>query len=97
MLPSFLSFRKLISFLFFFKTNLTSYFVLFAQAVQAAHVAKKWVDYVHSKLKDKEARQVSAVKNLVVAVKKNKDLTLKITEAERERKNVEAALAGAEK
>lgn len=29
--------------------------------------AEKWVDQAHSKLKDKEAHQVSAIKNLAIA------------------------------
>lgn len=37
------------------------------------------------------------VKTLAIAEKKSKDLTLKLTEAKRERKSAEAALVGAEK
>lgn len=40
---------------------------------------------------------MSAVKNLVVAEKKIKDLGTKLTEADRERKSAEATLAGVEK
>ena len=40
---------------------------------------------------------MSAVKNLVITEKKIKDLGTKLTEADRERKSAEAALAGAKK
>lgn len=64
--------------------------------VQTAYVAEEWVVHAHSKLKDKKACWVTAVKNLAVVEKKNKDLLLKLTEADRERKNVKATLAKAE-
>ena len=60
-------------------------------------MVEEWVDHAHSKLKDKEARQVSAVKNLAITEKKKNDLSLKLTKAERERKNAEVALARAKK
>lgn len=66
------------------------------QAVQASHIVEKWVDNAHSKLKDKEARWISVVNTLAMAKKKRKYLTLKLIEVERERKSVEATLAGAE-
>ena len=91
-----MSFRKHFS-SFFFLTNLTSYFVLLTQAVQTAHVAEEWVDHAHSKLKDKKACWVLTMKNLAVAEKKNKDLTLKLTKVERERKSAEASLVEVEK
>lgn len=37
------------------------------------------------------------VHNLSIAEKKNKDLTLKLTKADKERKSAKAALVGAEK
>lgn len=40
---------------------------------------------------------MSAIKNLVIVEKKNKDLVTKLTEADRERKSVKAALVGTEK
>ena len=55
------------------------------------------MDHAHSKLKDEEARQVLAIKNLALAEKKNKDLVTKLTEADRERKGTEAALVGTKK
>lgn len=87
----------LTSFKIFFLSSLTAFLVLFTQVVQIAHMAEEWVDYAHSKLKDEEARRVSAMKNLVVTENKNKDLTVKLTEADRESKSVEATLAGIEK
>ena len=71
--------------------------VISFQAIQTINIAKEWVDHGHFKLKDEEARQVSAVKNLVVVEKKIKDLGTKLTEADRERKSAEATLASAKK
>lgn len=48
-------------------------------------------------MKNEEARRVFIVKTLVVAEKKIKDLGTKLTEANREMKSIEAALASAEK
>ena len=55
------------------------------------------MDHAHAQLKDEEARRVSAVKTLAMAKKKIKDLGIKLTETNRERKTAEAALAGTEK
>lgn len=60
-------------------------------------MAEEWVDHAHSKLKDKEARRVSAAKALAIVEKKIKDFGIKLTDADRERKNPKAALAGTEK
>ena len=85
--------------LFFFKFDLLAFphFVTFFQAIQTTNIAKEWVDHTHAQLKDEEAHQVSAVKILVMVEKKIKDLGSKLTEANRERKSAEAALAGAKK
>ena len=40
---------------------------------------------------------MSAIKNLAFVKKNNKDLVTKLTESDKERKNAEAALAGAKK
>ena len=50
-------------------------------------------------LRDEEACRVATIKTLAVTEKKIKDLGTKLAEAdrERERKSVEAALAGVEK
>ena len=55
------------------------------------------MDHAHAQLKDEEARRVSVVKTLAMAEKKIKDLGIKLTEADRERKSAEAVLAGAKK
>lgn len=60
-------------------------------------MAKEWVDHTLSKLKDKEARRVLAMKNLTIVENKNKDLIVKLTKADRERKSAEATLVGVEK
>ena len=59
-------------------------------------MAEEWVDHAYSKLKDEKARQVSAVKNLQL-LRRKKMISLKLTKAKKERKNAEAALAGAKK
>ena len=83
--------------LFYLFFNFTSCPSLFVQAVQAAHVAEEWVDHAHSKLKDEEACCIAALKAKVVSEKKTKESLLKLAEAERDRKNDEAALARVEK
>jgi len=55
------------------------------------------VDDAHAQLKNEEARHVVVVKTLVMAEKKIKDLGTKLTEADREKKSIEAALADAVK
>lgn len=76
----------------YFFLTLLFIFVLLAQAVQAAHIDEEWVDHAHSKLKDEEGHRVLAVKILAAAEKKFKDLSTKLTELEREKKSMEAAL-----
>jgi len=55
------------------------------------------LDQAHAQLKDEEARWIFAVKTLAMAKKRIKDLGIKLTEVDRERKSVEVALASAEK
>ena len=55
------------------------------------------MDRAHAQLKDMETHRISAVKTLAVVEKKIKELNIKMTEADRERKSVKAALASAEK
>ena len=79
------------------ESNCFFFFFVFLQAIQTSHLTKEWVDHAHFKLKDKEARRVSAIKNLALVKKNNKDLVTKLTESNKERKSAEAALAGAKK
>ena len=55
------------------------------------------MDRAHAQLKDKETHRISVVKTPAVVEKKIKELSIKMTEADRERKSVKAALASAEK
>ena len=71
--------------------------ITFFQAIQTTNIVAEWVDHAHAQLKDEEARRVSTVKTLAMDKKKIKDLDIKLTEADRERKSAEAILAGAEK
>ena len=48
-------------------------------------------------MKDEEARRIAAMEVFRVAERKTQELTIKLTEAEREKKSAEAALDGAKK
>ena len=61
------------------------------------NIAEEWVDQAHAQLKDEETRRISAIKSLVVAEKKMEDLGTKLTEADKERKSIEAAITGTKK
>nr|POF07888.1 hypothetical protein CFP56_27468 [Quercus suber] len=67
------------------------------EAIQATNITKEWVDDAHAQLKNEEAHRVVVVKTLAVAKKKIKDIGTKLTEADREKKSDEVALASAEK
>ena len=71
--------------------------VTFFQAIQTTNIAEEWVDHTHAQLKDEEACRVSTVKTLVVAEKKIKDLSTKLTKADRKRKSAEATLTNVKK
>lgn len=55
------------------------------------------VDDAHKQWKHEEVRCIATIETFVVAKKRLKDLNVKLTEADRERKSAEAALVGAEK
>ena len=55
------------------------------------------MDWAYAQFKDEEACRIATVKMLAMAEEKIKDLSTKLTEANRKRKSVEVALAGAEK
>nr|POE86239.1 hypothetical protein CFP56_07047 [Quercus suber] len=67
------------------------------EAIQTTNIVEESVDRAHAQLKDEEACHISAVKTLVVAEKRIKELNTKLIDADRERKSAEVALAGVEK
>ncbi|KAK9986691.1 hypothetical protein SO802_031642 [Lithocarpus litseifolius] len=67
------------------------------EAVQSTHRAEEIVNSSHRVMKDEEARCIAAVEAFRVVDRKAQELTTKLTEAGREKKNAEAALDGAEK
>ena len=68
-----------------------------SQAVQANFRVKEMVNYSHWKMKKEEGRRIAAVEAFQMAEKSIKDLKAKLTEEEKERKLVAAALSSAEK
>lgn len=65
--------------------------------VQATYKAKEMVNYSHRQMKKEESRRVAAMDAFNVAEKRIQELKNKLTEAERDRRSVEAALAGAKR
>ena len=65
--------------------------------IQATNIAKEWVNDAHKQWKEKEGWRITAIETLTVAKKRIKDLNTKLTEADRERKSIEATPAGVEK
>ena len=68
-----------------------------SQAVQANFRVEEMVNYSHWKMKKEEGRRIAVVEAFQVAEKSIKDLKAKLTEEEKERKLVAAALSSAEK
>lgn len=67
------------------------------QAIQTTNIAEELVNNTHCQFKEEEAQHIPAMQTFSVAEKRVKELTIKLIEANRDRKSVEAALAGAEK
>ena len=62
------------------------------KAVQAAHRAKELVNNSYRQMKDEERRRIAVVDAFNVAKKRIQELNNKLTKADRDKKNVEAAL-----
>ena len=87
---------------FFFLTKYSCYFILtsffsFSKAIQTTHINDKWVDDAHKQTKEEEGRHIATVEAFIMAEQRIKDLNVKLTEANRDRKSEEATLAGAER
>ena len=59
--------------------------------------AKEMVNYSHRQMKEEEGRRIKAVDAFHVAEKSNQELKNKLTEAERDKRSIEAALDRAER
>lgn len=67
------------------------------QAVQSAHMAEELVTESHWQMKEKESRRITVVEAFSLIEKRIQELNNQLTEADRERKSVEAALHGAKR
>lgn len=65
--------------------------------IQAAYLAEEWVDDSYKQMKEDEARCIAAVDAFNLAKQRIKDLKVKLTEANRNRKSAEAILEGVER
>ena len=61
------------------------------------HVVEELVNNLHRQMKEEERRRIAAVEAFSLVKKWIQELNTKLTEADRERKSVEAALHKAEK
>ena len=77
--------------------SLTFVFLLPQKVVQFAHRTEEIVNNSHRMMKDEEARRIVAMEVFRVVERKTQELTIKLTEAERENKSADAALDWAEK
>ena len=73
---------------------LTSFFL---KAIQTTNIAKEWVDDAHKQMKEEKGWHKASVEAFTVAEQRIKDLNVKLTKANRYKKNVGAALAGVER
>ncbi|XP_050282580.1 uncharacterized protein LOC126723288 [Quercus robur] len=68
-----------------------------AMVIQTMHIPKEWVDNTHKQMKEKEVRCVATVEAFTVAEQRIKDLNVKLTKANMDKKSAKAALVGAER
>ena len=67
------------------------------QVIQAMHIAEEWVGDAHKQMKEEEGWHIATVKAFTLAEQRIKDVNVKLTEENRDRKSAEAALAGAKR
>ena len=60
------------------------------------HIVEEWVDNAHKQMKEEEGRHIAIVKAFTMAKQRIKDLNVKITKENEDKKSVEAALAAVE-
>ena len=73
------------------------FFFFFLKSIQAVHMAKEWAEDGHKQWKDEEEQRIATVGTLLVVEQRVKDHNTKLTEVGREKKSVEAELAGAKR
>ena len=61
------------------------------------HVVEELVNNLHRQMKEEERRRIAAVEAFSLVKKRIQELNMKLIEADRERKSVEAALHKAKK
>ena len=61
------------------------------------NIAEEWVDDAHKQMKEEKGWHKASVEAFTVAEQRIKDLNVKLTKANRYKKNVGAALAGVER
>ena len=61
------------------------------------HVVEELVNNLHKQMKEEESRPIAAVEAFSLVKKRIQELNMKMIEADRERKSVEAALHKAKK
>ena len=93
----------MVNFFFFFLILLLSihailaFFFFFLKAIQITHIVEKWVDDAHKQMKEEEGRCIATVEAFTLAEQKIKDLNVKLTEANKDKKSVKATLARVER
>ena len=73
------------------------FFFFFFKAIQITHIVEKWVDDAHKQMKEEEGRCLATVEAFTLAEQKIKDLNVKLTEANKDKKSVKATLARVER
>lgn len=67
------------------------------KAIQATYIAKELVNNSHKQLKENEGQRIAAIESFTLVDQRIKDLNTKLTEANRDKKSVEATLEGVER
>ena len=88
----FLSIHAILALREFILTSLFS----FLKAIQTTHIAEEWVDNAHKQMKEEEGWHIATVKAFTMAKQRIKDLNVKLTKENKDKKSVVAALAGVE-
>ena len=71
--------------------------LLFLKVIQTTHITEEWVDDAHKQMKEEEGWCIAAVDAFTLAKQRIKDLNVKLTKANRDKKSAEIALVGAKR
>ena len=88
----FLSIHAILALREFILTSLFS----FLKAIQTTHIVEEWVDNALRQMKEEEGRHIATIKAFTVAKQRIKDLNVKLTKENKNKKNAKAALVGVE-